>query len=153
MERTTPRVANPQLWLTSLVNDLTLRICAVFMLAVILMPGEGLGVDMCVSRLLSHAPCPGCGMTRCGANLVRGNFARAVQYHPFGLVVIPAIGVLGVLGLMPRSWREGVRSRLMVLEPHLRPLWWFAFGAFMLFGALRWACVVLGLVDFPVNWP
>lgn len=147
------RRRDPQLWLTSLVSDLTLRICTVFTLVLIVMPGEGLGFDACLSRLATKAPCPGCGMTRCGANLVRGDVTRAVQYHPFGVIVIPAIVVLGVVGLLPRRWREGVRARAVALEPSLRPLWWFAFGSFMLYGALRWAAVVLGLVDFPPSLP
>src|SRR3712207_7945107 len=45
---------------------------------------DGLGVEMCAGKRLTNAPCPGCGMTRCGSNLVRGNVRRALQYHPLG---------------------------------------------------------------------
>ena len=104
-------VAKERSWVRRLMDDLTLRLSAVFILAVILMPAEGLGVDLCPSRVLTNAPCPGCGMTRSGANLVRGHFLRAVQYHPFGPVLIPIIAVLGFLGLAPQRGGGG-RGRL-----------------------------------------
>jgi hypothetical protein len=148
-----PARRDPQFWLASLLNDLTLRLCTVFTLAIIFMPAEGLGIDACISRLLTRAPCPGCGMTRSGANMLRGNLTRAMQYHPFGLVVIPAVVLLGVAGVMPRSWREGVRGRLLRVEPRLRPLWQLAFVAFVMYGVLRWAAVEFGLMSFPANWP
>lgn len=144
---------NPQLWLTSLVSDLTLRLCILFVLAMIFMPADGLGVDTCMSQLVTKAPCPGCGMTRCGANLVQGNFTRAVQYHPFGSVVIPIIVLLALVGVLPRRWREAFRRRMLASEPRLRPLWWFAFGSFLVFGVLRWAGVEFGLLAFPATWP
>lgn len=144
---------DPQLWLTSLLSDLTLRLCTLFTLAILLMPGEGLGVDTCLSRLATDGPCPGCGITRCGANLVRGNVTRAAQYHPFGLIVVPIIALLGVVGLFPQAWREGFRRRVLAAEPRLRPLWWLAFGAFVTFGVLRWTLVEFGIVSFPATWP
>jgi hypothetical protein len=139
-------------WLDALLNDVTLRVCAVFTLAMVLMPPEGLGVEMCLSKRATEAPCPGCGMTRCGANLARGHFVRAVQYHPFGLLVVPAIAGLGLLGLAPRRWRQGARGWLAARRA-LRPIWWVGLGGFFLFGIVRWVCVVTGVAGFPAGWP
>ena len=146
-------VAKERSWVRRLMDDLTLRLSAVFILAVILMPAEGLGVDLCPSRVLTNAPCPGCGMTRSGANLVRGHFLRAVQYHPFGPVLIPIIAVLGFLGLAPQRWRRRARAFVVRHQRIFKPLGTAGMAALLIFGAVRWLCVVVGWTSFPASWP
>lgn len=145
--------AEDRSWVGRLLDDLTLRLCAVFLLVVILMPPEGLGVDLCPSRFVTHAPCPGCGMTRSGSNLVRGHFVRAMEYHPFGPVLIPVIAALSFLGLAPRHWRQAARHFLARYERHLRLLYGTGVAAFLTFGVVRWACVFFGWMSFPARWP
>jgi len=140
-------------WLRLMLGDATVRACAVFTLAMLLMPPEGLGVDLCPSRLMTRCPCPGCGITRCGSNLARGHFRRAAQFHPLGLVVVPAIVALGVLAVLPRRWRAGVRAALTRRAALLKPLYQVGLTAFVIFGAVRWCAVFLGLADFPATWP
>ncbi len=150
----TPRArhaARPGLAL--LFDDVNLRLCAAFTLVFALMPPDGLGFDTCGCKFWTGAPCPGCGMTRSGANLVRGHVGRAIHYHPFGVLVIPAIAALGAVGLMPRRWRDKVRAALLPRAARLRPLWWTALGGFLLYGVGRWLCVVAGLAEFPATWP
>jgi hypothetical protein len=146
-------VANPRSRVGRLLDDLTLRLSALFLLAVILMPPEGLAVDLCPSRIITRAPCPGCGMTRSGSNLVRGHFLRAMQYHPFGPLLIPMIAVFGFLGLSPSRWRRRVRAFLVRHHRSLRPMYLIGVSAFMTFGVVRWACVLLGWTSFPATWP
>src|SRR6476620_4576547 len=110
-------------WVGRLLDDLTLRLSALFLLAVILMPAEGLGVELCPCLRLTNAPCPGCGMTRSGSNLVRGHFLRAIQYHPFGPLLMPVIAAFGLLALAPRRWREAVRGALERHHRRLRPFY------------------------------
>ncbi len=146
-------VGERQNWLRFLLDDLNLRACAVFTLVMLAMPPEGLGVELCPSRMITRAPCPGCGMTRCGANLVRGRLRRAAQLHPLGFVVAPAIAALGVLAFLPRRWRAAIRASLMRRAVLLRPFYLLMLYAFILFGAVRWCAVFLGLVEFPATWP
>ena len=136
-----------------LLDDLTLRLCALFLLAVILMPAEGLGVDLCPSRVVTRAPCPGCGITRSGSNLLRGHFLRAVQYHPFGPLLIPMIAAFGFLGLAPQRWRRRVRAFLVRNQRGVRWVYLIGVSAFMTFGVVRFACVLLGWAGFPGSWP
>lgn len=147
------RAAVKRSWLAAFLHDGFLWACAAFTLAFVLMPPDGLGIDVCACKRLTGAPCPGCGMTRCGSNFVRGDFRRGLRYHPFGLAVIPACAALGLLGLTPRRWREGLRAALLRKGEVLWPLPWLAVGAFVIFGLLRWCLVFWGWTDFPAAWP
>jgi hypothetical protein len=140
-------------WLRLMLTDGNLRACAVFALVMLLMPPEGLGVDLCMSQQMVHAPCPGCGITRCGSNLARGHFVRAAQLHPFGLVVVPLIVTLGVMALLPRRWRAGLRAAVMRRAALLRPLYLVGLWAFLTYGVVRWGAVLLGLTQFPATYP
>lgn len=140
-------------WLRLMLADAHIRVCAGFALVMLLMPPEGLGVDLCMSQWVTHAPCPACGVTRSGSNLVRGHFARAAEYHPFGPVIVPLIFALGVLALLPRRWRDAVRGAVMRRAVLLRPLYVVGLGAFVLYGAVRWCAVLLGWMAFPARWP
>lgn len=49
-------------------------------------------VSLCILYHLTGRRCPGCGMTRAFANLLRGNWSRALDYNPlspfmFALVI------------------------------------------------------------------
>jgi Protein of unknown function (DUF2752) len=140
-------------WVRAALSDTFLRLCLVFTIAFILMPPEGIGYEMCASKRLFNAPCPGCGMTRCGSNLVRGNVVRAFQYHAFGMVAIPICAVLGITALLPRRWRDGLRSRLSPHEAWLSPLVKVAVSLFFAYGIVRLGLVVLGRMAFPTSWP
>jgi hypothetical protein len=140
-------------WLRLMLGDANLRACAVFTVVMLLMPPEGLGVDLCMSQQLLHAPCPACGVTRCGSNLARGHFLRAAQFHPVGPVVVVVIAALGVAALLPRRWREGLRASLMRRAVLLRPLYLVVLWAFVIYGVARWGAVLLGLTGFPATYP
>lgn len=45
-------------------------------------------VQLCVLRLFTGLPCPGCGLTRAAAALLRGDLSASLHYHPLlGLVL------------------------------------------------------------------
>jgi hypothetical protein len=140
-------------WLRHYVDDLTLRLCAVFLLAVVLMPADGLGVELCVCQRFTHAPCPACGVTRSGSNLVRGHVRRAIEYHPFGLLLIPVIAALGLLAFAPRRWRQAARAALLPWAEPYRPVYQLLLGAFVVYGVVRWCLVFAGCYNFPATWP
>jgi hypothetical protein len=140
-------------WLRLMLGDANLRACAVFTAVMLLMPAEGLGIDLCMSQQLWHAPCPGCGITRCGSNLARGHFARAAQMHPLGVLVVPLIAVLGVLAFLPRAWRARLRAAVLRRGALLRPLYLVGLWSFLIYGVLRWGAVLLGLAQFPATYP
>lgn len=59
-------------------------------------PGE---TSVCLIRATTSVSCPGCGMTRAAAALLRGDLSRAWTYHPLGpFVAIQAIVVWAAWG-------------------------------------------------------
>jgi len=125
-------------WLDRALTDIHLRASAVLTVALFFMPPDGVpGVDLCMFKNSTGLPCPGCGLTRCGSNLVRGNFARAFNYNPFGFVIIPVMAGMGVMAVLPRRWRDGVRRFLKAHSTaYHRALIVFTI-AFVLFGLIR----------------
>ncbi len=139
-------------WLTGFLRDRHLRLCAVISLIFVFMPPEGLGVELCLYKRLLNLPCPGCGITRSGSNLVRGDFAKVLNYNPFGLVIVPMIFALGILALTPLSWREEVRQRLLPAAGILRAGYFSVIVAFVIFGLVRMFFVYEGWAEFPSTW-
>jgi hypothetical protein len=139
--------------LRQFLNDTFLRACAAFTAVCALMPPDGLGVELCPCLRLTRAPCPACGMTRCGSCLARGEVRRGLRYHPLGAAVIPAGATLGLLGVAPRRWRAPACSRLVAWGAPLRPLYLTAVAGFLAFGLVRFGLVLAGWAEFPATWP
>lgn len=49
------------------------------------------GVSICIFYSLTGIPCPGCGMTRSVHFFLHGDILHALQYHPFGILLLPAL--------------------------------------------------------------
>jgi hypothetical protein len=127
--------------------------CALLSVCLLILPPEGIpGFEICTFKRLTNVPCPGCGLTRCGSNLLRGNVARATEYNPFGLAIIPAMVGLGILGVLPFRWRRGARQWLAPHSTACQRLLIVFTVAFVLFGFLRGFAVWRGWLEFPTNW-
>jgi hypothetical protein len=148
-----PATAARRSWLDRALTDLHLRICAVLTLGLIVIPPDGLnGVELCMFKRTTELPCPGCGLTRCGSNLMHGHVTRAIDYNPFGLVIIPSMAGMGVMAVLPRRWREGVRRfQAAHSTAYHRCLIVFTI-AFVSFGFIRALSVWEGWMDFPARW-
>jgi Protein of unknown function (DUF2752) len=125
-------------------------LCLPVLLAVILMPPEtGLGVDLCMLKNLTGAPCPGCGVTRSCSNLVRGNLRRSVEYHPFGLVFAPVLLGIAFLSVLPGAARKATAQRISRCGRLLAIASILFWSAFFVFGLVRWVAVMTGYLTFP----
>jgi hypothetical protein len=69
-------------------------------------PGDD-GPTICPFAIITGVACPGCGMTRAAASMVRGEFGAAGAYHP--MVFVLAVAGLGAWTwyLLRRSGRAG----------------------------------------------
>jgi hypothetical protein len=66
-----------------------LRVAAIFAAAVV---AVALRVPLCPIAIITHHPCPGCGLTRAALALMRGDVSAALHFHPLGPIVVPLIG-------------------------------------------------------------
>lgn len=68
-------------------------------------PGDG-GTTLCPFALLTGTACPGCGLTRAGGALLRGDFSGAFAYHPLVFVVALWIAVAWGLAVARATGRD-----------------------------------------------
>ena len=87
------------------------------------------GPTICPMALLTGVACPGCGMSRALAWLLRGDLERSMGYHPLAPLVL-AVGLFALvwaLGRRVRGWRAPRKSLLngglMVLAALLMTVW------------------------------
>lgn len=79
--------------------------------------GLGGGPILCLFRLTTGVPCPGCGLTRGMAWLARGELARAFLLHPLApLLALEAAVGWGLWGAVLAGWlRRPAERPLLVL--------------------------------------
>ena len=100
-------------------------------------PPHGLGVRICWTAGIADVPCPGCGLTRSLSCVVRGMFAEAWGYHPFGVVFAALFVGIAVIGLLPPSDRRRVAAAMDRFSG------WTTFGyaafvaSFLAYGVIR----------------
>ena len=72
------------------------------------------GGGLCIFRLLTGIPCPGCGMTRALAAVLRGELAAAFSFHPLWWT-LPLLLLLLLHTMFPNAVSR-VLSRLHIPE-------------------------------------
>ncbi|HLF43495.1 MAG TPA: DUF2752 domain-containing protein [Acidimicrobiia bacterium] len=78
-------------------------------------PGDD-GPTICPIALLTGVACPGCGMTRAASALLRGNFDRALDYHPLIPIIVVLFTAGWVWSLLRRAGKVGpMPSRVLNL--------------------------------------
>jgi hypothetical protein len=61
-------------------------------------------------------PCPGCGLSRASAALLRGDFAAAFQLHAFAPLLPVVLVVVGCAGVLPEAPRRSLLAGLERVE-------------------------------------
>jgi hypothetical protein len=51
------------------------------------------GAPMCPVAILTHHPCPGCGMTRAAWALLHGDVSTSLHLHPLAGAIVPIVVV------------------------------------------------------------
>lgn len=72
------------------------------------------GGGLCLLRLTTGIPCPGCGMTRALLSALRGDFAAALAFHPLWWT-LPLLALLLFRSVFPAAVSR-VLSRLHISE-------------------------------------
>lgn len=132
-----------------LEGRLTLLAIPVALVVLLIPPETGLGIELCAFKRITGAPCPGCGVTRSCANLVRGNVRRSIEYHPLGIVFAPVLFGLVAFSLLPGAVRRAGAERLGRCDRLLRWATIVFWTVFFLYGLTRWVLVMSDLMTFP----
>lgn len=87
------------------------------------------GPTFCLFALCTGTACPGCGMTRAAAHLVRGDIGMALSYHPLVLVAVLAVAggwgwfLLRLLGKAPPPSQKSMNLILIGSAAALLAVW------------------------------
>lgn len=140
-------------WLSAFLASRQPRLMLLVLLAVAVMdPREGLGYELCGVKRLTGAPCPGCGVTRSGTNLLRGDVRRAFNFNPFGLILHPILIGLCAFSVLPGALRRAFALKLLPWQRVVNTTNIAFWSVFFLFGAVRWLLVMAHLLTFPPEW-
>jgi hypothetical protein len=83
---------------------------------------QDLGLPGCSMLMRTGYPCPSCGMTTSVSAVLHGQIGLAARSQPFGLLLVPAVGLLGLAGAAEAATGRDTLRRL-------RPgLWWVWLG-------------------------
>lgn len=95
--------------------------------------------EVCLFRMLTGFPCPGCGLTHAAVSLLHGDFHKSVQYHLFLIPVLLFI----LPSVLPANY-QAIQNWLYI--HHKR----FCGGFFALFFCYYFLRLLL---YFPGNYP
>jgi hypothetical protein len=90
----------------------------------------------CAFRATTGRPCPGCGMSRALAALVRGDWGAALFLHAFAPLFAAAGLLLLVASVLPAAWRARLVQGVSAVERATGAAVWLA-GAFMVYWLVR----------------
>lgn len=110
----------------------------------ILLPTDGLGVDICLMHRLTGLSCPGCGLTRSITCITHGELSKAAAYHPFGLIIWVLLLALTAYSLLPNAVRSALSEAAVRNDEAIRPAYRLFVTTFVGFGLLRFGLEVLG---------
>ena len=67
----------------------------------------------CPIKYLTGVPCPGCGLSRALAALLRLDFRTALRFHPM-VFVLPPVVLYALFGKKPLLWLQKPRAHAAV---------------------------------------
>lgn len=65
---------------------------------------------------LFHVPCPGCGLSRACAAVIRGDWAQAMRLHAFAPLFLAVILLFCMAACLPRRSRLNLTARIERME-------------------------------------
>ncbi len=110
--------------------------CALLTFGLLLARALALPLPNCPLRTWTGRPCPTCGLTRSVESLLKGNWQEAVNFHPFG----PLLLVLGLVSLVGSALPAEPRRRFIAWLTHWEMRTrsgWILLGTFVGYGVAR----------------
>jgi len=76
----------------------------------------GLPSWSCPIREYLGFPCPGCGLSRSITALFEGEWKTSLTIHAFGPVFLIALGILGIVNMVPLNQRKRIITQIRQIE-------------------------------------
>jgi len=96
-------------------------------------PAAAAGPDLCLFHRLTGLSCPGCGLTRATALLVRGRLVESLALHPGAALIALETGAAWLL------WGERLRSGRRLASGWAERAALATAGFLLLLWVIRWA--------------
>ncbi len=77
---------------------------------------SGLPGWRCPVMAMLGIPCPGCGLSRAMALLIRGEWQAAMLMHAFAPVFLAGFALMLIVSLMPERYSREIICRIAVVE-------------------------------------
>jgi hypothetical protein len=90
----------------------------------------------CPIQLALGLPCPGCGLSRATAALLRGDVLAAIEIHPFVFLALAFFALLAVSAIAPAALGRRLAQALRAVEIRTR-VTFILVTAFLVYGLLR----------------
>jgi hypothetical protein len=82
-----------------------------------------IGTMPCPFVRLTGIPCPGCGVSRACAALLRGRWGLAMRYHAFAPFFFIAILLFTLAAVLPKHARRKLVAGVAIAEQKLAVVW------------------------------
>lgn len=103
---------------------------------------------ICVFKVLTGWPCPGCGLTRAIVLCAHGDWSQAFVFHPLGAIFYFALWGALALGVLP-----ALRGRRIAFgKPFLQRLVMIASGTYAAAMIAVWLIRLTGIFPYPSHF-
>lgn len=126
-----------------LMDPTSCCVAAAALLLALWHPPHGLGIELCWVGAYTGLPCWGCGLSRSMSCSLRGMFAEAWSYHPFGPILMFVLAGIVIVRMMPAAARAGIIAFLDERPRLTIGLYGVLVASFLAFGVLR--AVLIGI--------
>ena len=122
---------------SSSIGTAQILIAWLVLVATVFHPTDGWKTPICLQRLFTGIPCPGCGMMRSLSCTARGDLEAAFKLHPFGPVFFALFGAIVALSLLPARVRSVVDAVVDRRRRVVRAGYVLLCASFLTFGVVR----------------
>jgi hypothetical protein len=139
----TSDVARGRIVYNALFGTGTRRIALAGLMIAAALPQGGLKFTLCLFKVWTGLPCPGCGLTRSFTSAWHLAFADAVRYHALGLFVFSLFVVSAASNFVGDARRQRLEAFLIRHGRTAHRMYWAALIVFLAYGAVRLAVAAI----------